>query len=53
MRKRLRLRKSSAASARAHDAADATIVSHSTKIAGHWLLEERPKETIEALQKFL
>jgi pimeloyl-ACP methyl ester carboxylesterase len=32
-------------------ATDATVVV--LKNAGHWVLEEKPKETIEALQKFL
>jgi pimeloyl-ACP methyl ester carboxylesterase len=32
-------------------ATDVTIVV--LKDAGHWVLEERPKETTEALQKFL
>ena len=32
-------------------ATDVTIVT--LKDAGHWLLEERPKETTEALVKFL
>ena len=32
-------------------ALDVTVVV--VKDAGHWVLEERPKETTEALQKFL
>ena len=32
-------------------ATDVTVVV--LKDAGHWILEERPKETAEALQKFL
>lgn len=32
-------------------ASDVTVVV--LKDAAHWIIEERPKETIEALQKFL